>query len=366
MPMVRAMRMLNAIEAGTLSGSQLETLLTTDAGRLAELNVLLGLRGQCRRLAASSTAMTAVTASSTAMTAVAASSTAMTAVAASATATDAIRTNAAANNTVLGAATSVGAYLDRIRIIGGAASDATLAALATMTAVAANNTAMTAVIASSTAMTAVIASSTAMTAVTASSTAMTAVAASSTAMTAVAASSTAMTAVAASSTAMTAVAASDTASDAVFTSATARLAVYNSDTALSAFQANPAQVQRQIGISGRTITGTATTSSRTYVPNGTRVILLRVWTTGGAEDLSLNWGRGLSTNDVAGGVRLPNGDNLGATTAAIGRTTTYANSGVYPSANNDNANVVSAANGLQRRTWSLIGSTTQNVIYIPV
>ena len=326
MPMVRAMRMLNAIEAGTLSGSQLETLLTTDAGRLAELNVLLGLRGQCRRLAASSTAMTAVTASSTAMTAVAASSTAMTAVAASATATDAIRTNAAANNTVLGAATSVGAYLDRIRIIGGAASDATLAALATMTAVAANNTAMTAVIASSTAMTAVTASSTA----------------------------------------MTAVAASDTASDAVFTSATARLAVYNSDTALSAFQANPAQVQRQIGISGRTITGTATTSSRTYVPNGTRVILLRVWTTGGAEDLSLNWGRGLSTNDVAGGVRLPNGDNLGATTAAIGRTTTYANSGVYPSANNDNANVVSAANGLQRRTWSLIGSTTQNVIYIPV
>ena len=131
-------------------------------------------------------------------------------------------------------------------------------------------------------------------------------------------------------------------------------------------RANPAQVQRQIGIGGRTVAGNTSASAHTYVPNGTRVILLRVWTTGGAEDLSLNWGRGLSTNDVAGGVRLPNGNNLGETTAAIGRTTTYANSGVYPAANNDNANVVSAANGLQRRTWSRVGNTTQNVIYIPV
>ena len=336
MPMVRAMRMLNAIEAGTLSGSQLETLLTADPGRLAELNQLLTMRGQCRRLAASNTAMTAVAASTTAMTAVIASNTAMTAaaasntamtavaasatamaaVAASATATDAIRTNAAANNTVLGAATSVGAYLDRIRIIGGAASDATLAALATMTAVAA--------------------------------------------------SATAMAAVAASATAMAAVAASNTASDAVFTSAAARLAIYNSDTALAAYQANPAQVQRQIDTGGRTVTGSTATVPHTYVANGTRVILLRVWTTGGSEDLSLRWGRGLTTDDAAGGVRLPNGDNLGVATAALGRTATYANSGTYPSANNANANVVSAANGLRRGTWSLVGNTTQNVIYITV
>ena len=86
MPMIRAMRLLNAIEAGTTSGAQLQTLLQADPGRLAEFNVLLGMRGQTRRMAASSTAMAAVVASSTAMTAVAASSTAMTAVVASSTA----------------------------------------------------------------------------------------------------------------------------------------------------------------------------------------------------------------------------------------------------------------------------------------
>lgn len=57
MPMVRAMRLLNAAEAGTLSGAQLEALLASDPGRLAELNVLLGMRGQARRMAASSTAV---------------------------------------------------------------------------------------------------------------------------------------------------------------------------------------------------------------------------------------------------------------------------------------------------------------------
>ena len=249
MPMVRAMRMLNAVEAGTTSGAQLEALLIADPGRLAELNVLLGMRGQARRVAASSTAMAAVIASSTAMAAVAASSTAMTAVAAS-------------------------------------------------------------------------------------------------------------------STAMAAVWASNTATDAVFASATARLAVYNSDTALSALQATPTQVQRKV--TSGSVAGTATSSSFTYVANGTKIILLRVWTTGGSEDLSLVWGRGLSSNDFAGGVRLPNGDNLGGAAAAIGRTTTYGNSGAYPSANTDNANVVSAANGLMRRTWSLVGNTTQNVRYILV
>ena len=84
--MIRAMRLLNAIEAGTTTGAQLQALLTADPGRRAEFNVLLGMRGQMRRMAASSTAMTAVIASSTAMAAVAASSTAMTAVAASSTA----------------------------------------------------------------------------------------------------------------------------------------------------------------------------------------------------------------------------------------------------------------------------------------
>ena len=126
MPMIRAMRLLNAVEAGTTSGAQLQTLLA-DPGRLAEFNVLLGMRGQTRRMAASSAAMAAVAASSTAMAAVIASSTAMTAVIASSTA---------------------------------------------MTAVAASSTAMTAVAASSTAKMAVFNSDTALNAIAASVTAM--------------------------------------------------------------------------------------------------------------------------------------------------------------------------------------------------
>jgi hypothetical protein len=137
MPMVRAMRMLNAIEAGTLSGANLEALLTEDAGRLAELTVLMGMRGQARRMVSSSTAMAAVAASSTAMAAVAASSTAMAAVIALSTA---------------------------------------------MAAVAASSTAMAAVAASSTAMAAVAASSTAKMAIFNSDTALNAIKASGTAM----------------------------------------------------------------------------------------------------------------------------------------------------------------------------------------
>jgi hypothetical protein len=207
-----------------------------------------------------------------------------------------------------------------------------------------------------------------MTAVAASSTAKTAVAASSTAMTAVIASSTAMTAVAASSTAMTAVAASSTASDAVFTSSIAKLAVWSSNVALSAFQANPTEVQRQITLRG--VSSSTSSPQFTHVPVNTKLILLRVFTTGGNEDLSLAWRSTSSTvtpniNSIDG-VLLPNGDSLGTTTVAIGRTTTYGNSGTYPGDNNANANVVSAANGLRRMTWSLIGGTTQTVIYILV
>jgi hypothetical protein len=237
-------------------------------------------------------------------------------------------------------------------------------------AISASSTAMTAVAASSTAMTAVAASSTAMTAVVASSTAMTAVVASSTAMTAVAASSTAMTAVAASSTAMTAVAASDTASDAVFTSSTAKLAVWNSDTALSAYQANPTQVQRQITERGVQVSHNGVSSDRsfTYVPLNTKVILLRAFHNQ-SNDFQLAW-RTTSTTatptaDSTDGVLLPNGDSLGTTEFAIGRTTSYSNSGTVPTVNNANSNVVSAANGLRRINLSKAFSV-QTVIYITV
>jgi len=165
---------------------------------------------------------------------------------------------------------------------------------------------------------------------------------------------------------MNAVAASDTASDAVFTSSTAKLAVWNSNTALSAYQANPIQVQRQI--TERGVTGITNSSRFTYVNLDTKVILLRAFNSSDG-DFQLAW-RSTSTTatptpNSADGVLLPNGDSLGTSTAAIGRTTNYANSGTIPTANNANSNVVSAANGLRRMGWRF-KIDSQTVIYITV
>jgi len=291
-----------------MTGAELNTYLS-DPANAESFEAILASPEARTALLNSSTAFAAVIASSTAMTAVAASSTAMTAVAAS-------------------------------------------------------STAMAAVIASSTAFAAVIASSTAMTAVAASSTAMTAVIASSTAMTAVAASSTAMTAIAASSTAMTAVWADNTAADAVLTSSTARLAVYNADTALAALQANPTQVQRQIGISGRCVTASTATAPFVFVANNTKVILLRrYYGTTGEFDM-IDWARGSTTAEVGQGPS-GGGRNLDTGAAALGCTSgTYNSNGINPIINNDTANFVSAANGLQRRIWN--AGYVLYVIYITV
>ncbi len=154
MPMVRAMRMLNALESGTLSGAQLETLLTTEPGRVGDLKSLFRLPNQSKRLWLSEESMLGLSGSATAMTAVVASETALSAIVASATA---------------------------------------------MTAVAASETAMTAVAASETAMTAVLASETAMTAVLASSVAKMGIFNSDTALSVIAASATALAALRAAS-----------------------------------------------------------------------------------------------------------------------------------------------------------------------
>ena len=108
MPMLRAIRTLNNLEAGTLSGSALQTLLA-DTGRLGDFVSLVTQRGHARRLAASSTAMTAVAASSTAMTAVIASPTATTAVAASSTAMTAVAASSTAMGLVVNSLTMLSA-----------------------------------------------------------------------------------------------------------------------------------------------------------------------------------------------------------------------------------------------------------------
>ena len=75
MPMIRAMRLLNAIEAGTTSSSQLEALLSSDPGRAAEFGVLCGIRALVRRMLSASTTMSAIFGSSTALSIFAASPT---------------------------------------------------------------------------------------------------------------------------------------------------------------------------------------------------------------------------------------------------------------------------------------------------
>lgn len=220
-----------------------------------------------------------------------------------------------------------------------------------------------AILASTEARTALVNSSTAMTAVAASATAMTAVIASATALSAVTASATAMTAVAASATAMTAVWASNTAADAVLTSSTARLAVYNADAALTALQANPTQVARQIGIGGRCVSASTSAASFVFVSNGTKIILLRRYY-GGAEHDMINWARGSTTAGVGQGPS-GGGRNLDTGAQALGtQSGVYTSNGTMPTTNNDTANFVSAANGLQRRTQNT--GYTLYVIYITV
>jgi hypothetical protein len=106
MASLRGIRLINAVEGGTVTGSQLETYLS-DAGRLAEFKVLLSMRGQTRRIAASTTTMDAVILSSKAIAAIftkasAQNSTACQAVVASPVAMASVSASLPALNTVIG------------------------------------------------------------------------------------------------------------------------------------------------------------------------------------------------------------------------------------------------------------------------
>tara|TARA_R110000868_G_scaffold7288_1_gene39812 strand:+ start:1544 stop:2974 length:1431 start_codon:yes stop_codon:yes gene_type:complete len=59
---LRPLRLLNAVENGTVLGAELNTYLT-DPGRLAEITVLFAQRGQAKRIANGQTTMTAITSS---------------------------------------------------------------------------------------------------------------------------------------------------------------------------------------------------------------------------------------------------------------------------------------------------------------
>ncbi len=155
----------------------------------------------------------------------------------------------------------------------------------------------------------------------------------------------------------------NTAADNLLTSSAARLAIYNSDAALAALQANPTQIARQIGISGRCVSASTASNSFVFVPNGTKVILLRRYYSGTEYDM-INWARGSTTAAVGQGP-IGGGRNLDTGVLALGtQSGVYTSNGTTPTTNDATANFVSAANGLQRRAFGY--GAILYVIYITV
>lgn len=139
MPMIRAIRLLNAVEAGTANAAALQALLA-DAGRAGEFNMLLAMPGQSRRIVnnpvtlstilASSAATGMMVASRQAMTTITESAPALAALMATPAAMTSLMASAAGMEAIWGTDTSADAFLNsasvRLSIYN---SDTALAAL---------------------------------------------------------------------------------------------------------------------------------------------------------------------------------------------------------------------------------------------
>ncbi len=150
-----------------------------------------------------------------------------------------------------------------------------------------------------------------------------------------------------------------------------RNAVYNSDNALAALQANPATVSWFVGAAVAATQTTVNISSSatttyTFLANGTKALLLRLYTYDTTSAPALCFARGYTggANNTTAGTLVPiTGENLGRVTGAMkGHSFDYSDTGVPPTANTDNSNLVCAANGLTRAG----GSGTLYVTYITV
>ncbi len=220
------------------------------------------------------------------------------------------------NTLVLGSA-SVGVYLNTLLKAAGGTSSAALASQTTVAGIAADSSSMAALIGSAVAFTAL----------------------------------------AGSQEAMTAIFASDAASDAILTSTAAKTIVYSFDAALAGLQANPAQVQRQI--TARGLAGSVAVSNNTWVPVGTKAILLRRWYVTGADFDAVMYGR--DGTGVRMGARSLNANSVGLGSVPG----TYTSNGTPAGANDATSNFVAATNGLMRDHWTVAGST-MNVAYLLV
>lgn len=249
MSTLRSLRLLGAVEAGTVTGTQLQTYLT-DAGRNAEFAVLLSNRGQSRRMANSPLTMTAITTSQNAINTVFQSATALTnaactAVVASSTAMSTVA-NSAASLTVLGANPvawglyKVSAYYEtNVRTTVANYAGLAPATYPTVTALIADSGAVSAIAASAYAMAAVVASPATTSLVAASSVAMALVAANSVAINIVAAETAIMGTIANSTSAMTEINSRSAAAAAMASQPGAITAISNVSAAWTSYMAGP-------------------------------------------------------------------------------------------------------------------------------
>lgn len=249
MSTLRSLRLLNAVENGSVNGNQLQTFLT-EVGRLSEFSALLSTRGQTRRMAASSTTMLAITNSQLAIDVVFKSVTAETsyackAVVASPVAMAAVALNAPSLNT-LGANTVAWSIFNKsiyyeanIRnIIAGYANLSTVTYTTTNSLIE-NPTAMADIAASVFAMRAVVASPTTTTVMAASSTSMALVADNAAAIEVVAKETSIMSIVANSSAAMTEIVSRPIATHTMAANKGSILAISKVASAWGAFKAGP-------------------------------------------------------------------------------------------------------------------------------
>ena len=213
MSTLRSLRLLGAVEAGTVSGSQLETYLA-DLGRRAEMSVLLSNRGQSRRMAGNSMTMTAITTSPAAINIVFQAATTATSAACTAVVSSAIAMNSVANsisslnvvgaNSVAWGLFSTSSYYEtNVRTTLANYAGVSPSVYPTVASLIADPVSMADIVAVPYAMSAAVASTPTITLIAASSTAMAMVAGSSSAITIVAAQTSIMSVIANSTAAMT-------------------------------------------------------------------------------------------------------------------------------------------------------------------
>ena len=249
MPTLRALRLLNAVESGSVVGTQLQTFLN-DTGRAAEFSSLLSSRGQSRRMAGSALTMTAIAASlnaanivfkaatastSAACQGVVASPIAMAAVAASIPSLNVL----VANPVSWGLFNQSSYYEPNIKTIVANYAGVTPANYASIDAMVADSVSMAAIAAAPNAMSAVVASANTTTLMAASSAAMALVASNSVAIDTVAKQTSIMGIVAGSSVAMTEINSRSTAVAKMAFYPGAITAISNSSTAWASYQAGP-------------------------------------------------------------------------------------------------------------------------------